>query len=122
VTVHPAEDIVQGEDDVVAVEIDLEHLVDRLTNNGEFVERRPKELLLQNAADGREQDHQPGVQWLPRIEAPKVTRVVGDDMRDMVSLMAQKSHGSALAPSPRRERRMGGRSRQGCLRGRPRSG
>ena len=61
-----------------------------------------------------------------------------DQQRDMVRFMAglcgdgnqvdaeafvdQKSHGAAIARSGRRARRTGGRSRQGCLRGRPRSG
>jgi hypothetical protein len=144
---------------IITVEIDLDHLVDRFADDGEFVKRRPKQLLLQNAADSRNQDDEPGMQRLPRIEAPEVACVVGDerkivgariaqdipifrarpaDMRDMVSFMAglrgdgnqvdaeafidQKSRGSVIVASGRRERWTAGWSRQGCLRGRPRSG
>jgi len=42
--------IVESKNDIVAVEIDLEHAVDRLTESGELVERGLEKALLQDAA------------------------------------------------------------------------
>ena len=43
--------IVSREGHVLAVEIDLEHAVDRLARSGELVERGPEQALLEDAAD-----------------------------------------------------------------------
>ena len=75
----PGGQIVEGEGDVLAVEVDLEHAVDRLTDDGELVERSPEKALLQNAADGRDQNDEAGMQRLGRIEAPEIARIIGDE-------------------------------------------
>jgi hypothetical protein len=44
-------EIVEREGHLAAVEIDLEHAVDRFAGRGELVERGPKQALLEVAAD-----------------------------------------------------------------------
>src|SRR5208283_1673204 len=53
--------IVKRERHLFAVEIDLEHSVDRFADNGELVERRLEQALLHRAVDGRDQDDKAGV-------------------------------------------------------------
>ena len=81
--------IVEGEGDVLAVEIDLEHAVDRLADDGELVERSPEKALLQNAADGRDQNDEAGMQRLGRIEAPEIARIVGDEDKIAIAGVAR---------------------------------
>lgn len=59
--------IVEGEGYVLAVEIDLEHAVHRLADDGELVERSFEETLLQDAADNRDQNDEAGMQRLGRM-------------------------------------------------------
>jgi hypothetical protein len=72
----------------LAVEIDLEHPIDRLADIGELGERGPEQFLLQRAADGRGQNDQPGMQRLRRIETAEVARVVGDEDKVAVAGIA----------------------------------
>ena len=71
--------LVEGEAHLVAVEVDLEHAVDRLAGDGKLVERRPEQALLRQAVDGRDQNDEARMQRLGRIEAAEVARVIGDE-------------------------------------------
>ena len=68
--------IVSREGHVLAVEIDLEHAVDRFADAGELVERGAEQLLLHHAVDDRDQDDKAGMQRLRCVKLPKVARVV----------------------------------------------
>jgi hypothetical protein len=70
--------IVDGESHIVAVEIDLDHPVDRFAEDGELVERGFEEPLLQDSVDRRDQNDEPGMQRLRGVKAPKVARIIGD--------------------------------------------
>lgn len=63
----------------IAIEIDLEHTIDRFANNGELVERGFEQTLLHHSVDGRDQDDEAGMQRLRRIELPEIARLVGDE-------------------------------------------
>jgi len=70
--------IVEGESYIAAIEIDLEHPVDRFAKGGKFVERGLEQTLLQDPVNGRYQNDKPGVQRLRRVKTPEVARIVGD--------------------------------------------
>ena len=67
-TVTSSGQIVKRERNVLAVEIDLEHPIDRLAESGELVERSPEQSLLQDAIDIWDQNDQAGVKHLKQIE------------------------------------------------------
>jgi hypothetical protein len=72
-------EIVEREGHLAAVEIDLEHAVDRLAGRGEFVERGAEQALLEVAADIGQKNDETGMQRLGRVELPEVAGVVGDE-------------------------------------------
>jgi hypothetical protein len=80
--------IVNREGHLIAIEIDLEHAVNRLTDGGELVERGAEKLLLHRATDGRYQNDEAGMQRLRRIELPEIARVVGDKDKIIVAGVA----------------------------------
>jgi hypothetical protein len=67
--------IVERERHLLAVEIHLEHPVDRLANGRELIECRPKQFLLQHAVDSRDENDEAGVQRLRSVETPEVARL-----------------------------------------------
>ena len=73
--------IVERESHLVTVEIDLEHAIDRLADDGELVERGTEKFLLHCAVDCRDQNDKPRMERLRRIELPEVAGVVGDAVR-----------------------------------------
>ena len=81
--------IINREGHLIAIEIDLEHAVDRLADGGELVERGAEKLLLHRAADGRYQNDKAGMQRLRRIELPEIARVVGDEDKIIVAGVAR---------------------------------
>ena len=60
--------MVKGQGHLIAVEIDLQYAVERLTDDGEFVERCLEQVLLHRPVDGRDQDNKAGMQRLRRVE------------------------------------------------------
>ena len=62
--------MVERESHLVAVEVDLQHAVDRFPYDGELVERGAEKFLLHHAIDNGDQDDEAGVQRLRRIELP----------------------------------------------------
>ena len=72
-------ELVKRQHNLPAVEIDLEHAVDRLADDGELVERGLEQAPLQMAIDDRYQNDETSMQGLGRIELPEVARVVGNE-------------------------------------------
>lgn len=68
--------IVESESYIVAVEIDLDHPVDRCAEGGEFVERGLEQPLLQHAVDSGDQNDKPGVQRLRRVKTQEVAALL----------------------------------------------
>ena len=81
--------IVKRERRLAAVEIDLEHAVDRLAGRGEFVERGAEQALLEVAADIGQKNDKPGMQRLGRVELPEIAGVVGDEDQVVVARVAR---------------------------------
>ena len=73
------EQLVKRERHLLAVEVDLQHAVNRFPDEGELVERGAEKFLLHHAIDGRDQNDKAGMQRLRRIELPEITGVVGDE-------------------------------------------
>jgi len=82
-----------------AVEVDLEHPIDRLADIGELVERGTEELLLQDAVDYRDQNDEPGMQRLRRIEPPEVAGEAKEGREAAISFAAPADCGSGRGPS-----------------------
>jgi hypothetical protein len=80
----------------IAVEIDLEHPVDRFADDGELVKRGAEQFPLQRAADRRDQDDQAGMQRLRRVETPEIAGVIGDEDKVSVACIA---HNVPVFPS-----------------------
>ena len=80
--------MVKRECHLIAVEIDLERAVDRLPDNGELIQRGPKQPPLYVTADHRDQNDEPGMQRLGSIKLPEVACVVGDDNKITVAGVA----------------------------------
>jgi len=72
-------ELVKRQHNLPAVEIDLEHAVDRLADDGELVERGLEQAPLQIAIDDRYQNHETDMQGLRRIELPEIAGVVGNE-------------------------------------------
>jgi len=70
--------IVKGVHHLAAGKIDFEHLVDRLADDGELIERATKQTPLQRTPDVGNQDNEAGMQWLGRVQPPVIGCVVGD--------------------------------------------
>jgi phage terminase large subunit-like protein len=68
--------VVDGESDLVAVEIDFQHLVNRFADKGQLLDRTAEQQLLHRAANVRDDDHQAGMKSLGRIKAAKISGVV----------------------------------------------
>jgi hypothetical protein len=66
--------IVKRQRHFLAVEIDLDHAIDRLPDDGELIERRLEQAVLHHAVDGWDQNDQPGVQGLRCIELPRAMK------------------------------------------------
>ena len=77
-------ELVKRQHNLPAVEIDLEHAVDRLADDGELVERGLEQAPLQIAIDDRYQNHETDMQGLRRIELPEIAGVVGNE--DVIAL------------------------------------
>jgi hypothetical protein len=74
--------IVPREGHVLAVEIDLEHAVDRLAGCGQLIERGFEQALLQAAADIGKKNDEAGMQCRGRIGSPGSWRKVADIWAD----------------------------------------
>jgi hypothetical protein len=64
--------IIRSERRLVAMEIDLEHPVDRLADEGELVKRGTEQFSLQLTVHNRDQYDEASVQRLRRIETPEI--------------------------------------------------
>ena len=72
-------ELVKRQRHLPAVEIDLDHAVDRFADDGELVECGREQAPLQMAIDDRYQNDETSMQGLGRIELPEVARVVGNE-------------------------------------------
>lgn len=62
-----------------AVEIDLEHAVNRLAYDGKLVERGHEQALLRRAVDCGDQNDQAGMHRLRRVELAEIARIIGHE-------------------------------------------
>lgn len=71
--------MIAGEDGLIAIDADLDHLVDNLTAMREVAKNKIKQLPLEARQNLWHDDNEPGVQLLPSKELPKVAGIVGNE-------------------------------------------
>lgn len=81
--------VVERQHNVLPVDIDFQHLVDRLTAHSQLIERRLKQQPLNVLVHRRDDDHQASMQRLHCIEPPKIRRVVGHQHEIALAGIAQ---------------------------------